>query len=331
MFGNNCNMSYMFYNCHNLIKIDYSSDYTKSNMIRDMSGMFYNCTSLISFQFTNLFINEYDRVQKFVKVGNETRTYWISYYYYSNLSYMFYNCNNLNSISFDSHELRYISDMKGMFYNCFSLRYLNLSQIKTNSYVDLSYMFYNCTNLVSFENNGFHAKNMEYMFYNCISLKNINIECFSLKYCHDRDDKADYLICKYYENNNPITINIDYYWVNMAYLFYNCTKLENIEGSFNNFHISDIQEMFYNCISLKILNFNPYYIINANMAKLFYNCQRIERITLISSVKCYPNSLYLTFYNCISLTSLDISNIQTDYVEDITIFQRLYCYILKYT
>ena len=329
MFGNNCNMSYMFYNCHNLIKIDYSSDYTKSNMIRDMSGMFYNCTSLISFQFTNLFINAYDRVQKSEKVGNETRTYWISYYYYSNLSYMFYNCNNLNSISFDSHELRYISDMKGMFYNCFSLRYLDLSQIKTNSYVDLSYMFYNCTNLVSFENNGFHAKNMEYMFYNCISLKNISIGCFSLKYCHERDDKADSLICKYYENNNPITINIDYYLVNMAYLFYNCTKLENIEGSFYNFHISDIQEMFYNCISLKILNFNPYYIINANMAKLFYNCQGIERITLISSVKCYPNSLYLTFYNCISLRSLEISNIQTDYVEDIS-YMLFNCKNLQY-
>ena len=132
MFGNNCNMSYMFYNCYNLINFDYTSEFSKTHIIKDMRSMFYNCTLLSSFYFQNLYIDYYSRVQLSEIVNNKTEYYWVKYYYYVNLSYMFYNCNNLVTLSFDSHELLFINDMKGMFYNCFSLKLLNLIKIKAN-------------------------------------------------------------------------------------------------------------------------------------------------------------------------------------------------------
>ena len=308
MFGNDCNMSYMFYNCFNLTTFQYTSDYRLSNNIIDMRYMFYNCALLNSFLFQNLYMDYYENERKSKTVKNETTYYYIKHYNYINLSYMFYNCNNLVLISFDSHSIKFISDMKYMFYNCFSLTSLNLEKIKTNNYIDLSYMFYNCSSLKNFQNEGFHTKDMKHMFYNCSSLINININDFYVSCCYERDD----LPC----SSCP---SPSHYLINMAGLFYNCYNLLSVEGSFEHFYISDTKEMFYNCISLKSLKFNPKSIkIHANMAKMFYNCKNIKDITLISSNEYVPNDLQSAFYNCISLISLKINDLKTDYVEDIS-------------
>ena len=55
MFGQNNNMSYMFYNCYNLENFTYVINYDSSYAIIDMASMFYNCISLLSFHF-NIYI-----------------------------------------------------------------------------------------------------------------------------------------------------------------------------------------------------------------------------------------------------------------------------------
>ena len=47
IFGENGNMSYMFYNCKNLEQFNYSLNYNKLYGIQDMSSMFYNCFTKI--------------------------------------------------------------------------------------------------------------------------------------------------------------------------------------------------------------------------------------------------------------------------------------------
>ena len=322
MFGNNCNMSYMFYNCFNLINFDYTSEYSISNIIIDMRSMFYNCSVLSSFYFKNLYIDYYSRVEKSEKVGNETKYYYVRYYYNVNLSYMFYDCNNLESISFDSHELLFINDMKGMFYNCFSLKSLNLTNIKTNNFIDTSYMLYNCYNLTYFKNSNINIKNMKYMFYNCNSLIGININNFYKRCCYERDD-VSCSNCHYYvydpvERSTYSSIPS----LNMTRIFYNCYNLKNINGHFNDFYISDTREMFYNCTSIENIYFEPIKINNyTNMSKMFYNCSNLKYLNITSSGSdnyYSPIDLNQTFFNCISLINLEIVHLKTDIVRNIS-------------
>ncbi len=57
--NNNCNMSYMFFNCNKLTSFTFDSYFNNSYVIRDTIGMFYNCSSLLSFSFYNLFMYYY--------------------------------------------------------------------------------------------------------------------------------------------------------------------------------------------------------------------------------------------------------------------------------
>ena len=256
---NNCNMSYMFYNCYNLKDFIYDISNGKTLTSIDMSKMFYNCPLLKTFQFNKLNLNNV------------------------NTSYMFYNCKSLKTLA--SENIKTVNNMKAMFYNSKSLEEINLGGATSSSYIiDISYMLYNCNKLTSFIIKSIKIKEMKYMFYNCNSLNKVNFNFFS----------------------GSTGIN-DY--INMSYLFYNCKSLEEIEGDFKTFLISDTIKMFYKCTSLKSLIFNP---IKANqkinMTKMFYNCENIDKIIFTfygSSNYYFPNDLSYSFYNCISLTSIE--------------------------
>ncbi len=74
--GYRCNMSYMFYNCLNLVNFTYNPyNYNSSYLIFDTIGMFYNCISLSSFSFDKFYM-DYDPYS----------------YLNRNMSYMFFNC-----------------------------------------------------------------------------------------------------------------------------------------------------------------------------------------------------------------------------------------------
>ena len=285
--GYNSNMSYMFYNCKNLVSFTLYKYSGYSYIIIDTIGMFYNCISLTS--FSNYYFFDY---------SND----------YRNLSYMFYNCQSLKSLSLSSN---YIKDMRGMFYNCTSLTSINLDNFRTNNnYPNTSFMFYNCSSLASlnFDDYDFYTNDMRNMFYNCKSLSNINL--YRIK------------------TSNPI---------NVSRLFYNCSNLNYIyvgKNGYNyyldNIKISDTREMFYNCTSLK--NFYGYYNYNnklniyisntnirVNMSNMFYNCRNLGIIKIYGYNYCiYPTDLHSMFYNCVSLTSVDLQSLYFDYIEDMS-------------
>ena len=278
LFRDNCNVSYMFYNCNNLINFAYTI-YNTTHSISDMRSMFYNCLSLKSFIFHDLNFNN------------------------NNMSFMFYNCQSMNEVSFDSY-LNGINSMRGMFYNCISLKSINLERIGTSGYIDVSYMFYNCNQLVTYNSNNLRVNNMCYMFYYCSSLQKIDFSNF----------------------------DTDSYYINMSNTFYNCQDLSEINGNLNNYLISDMNEMFFNCTSLRIVNIALKNIANSlNMSKMFYNCYNIEHIEFksvayYSYCSCYedgsnyfhPNDLSSIFYNCSSLTTLNLKYLKTDYTKDIS-------------
>ena len=293
----NCNMSYMFYNCTNLNEVKYISNYGSSHLITDTIGMFYNCISLTTFSFDNFFMEECSSPG----ICNSDN------YFYRNMSYMFYNCQYLKNISF-LNNIKYVSDMKYMFYNCTSLESIELTKFETNSclgcYIDMSYMFYNCKNLSTIIlTQDIYVKNIYKMFYNSESLESIDIQ--------------------YFKSSNL-------YHINMSYLFYNCEKLEAIKGDFNNFFISDTRNMFFNCKSLRYKDNNNEVIniyINTNdkinMSKMFYNCESIKNVNILpSNINNYnyifPNDLNSMFYNCYSLISVNLEYFRTDNVRNLS-------------
>ena len=302
LFGNNCNMSYMFYNCNNLKNFTYSSYNNISYLIKDMRFMFYNCKSLENINFHDLYINYYDFVinsyNYILNILNNityTRKETVYYYYEVNISYMFYNCTNLNSVTFDN-DMKYINDMRSMFYNCFSLTRVNLQRIQTDSNIDISFMFYNCYQLESYSINSINVNDIKLMFYNCSSIKEINLNNF----------------------------NVSSNYINISRLFYNCKNLTNIIGNFRRFYVSDIKEMFYNCTSLESIKFDPYKINGncMNMSMIFYNCFNIKSITFdichnYDNNVLYPIDLSFAFLNCNSLKSLYFKCFNTDYLKEI--------------
>ena len=288
MFGQNNDMSYMFYNCYNLEKFTYDINYDQAHGIINMRSMFYNCTSLISFDFNNLYMDYYYDYDKY----DDDLEEYEKYYKYISMAYMFYNCRNLKSINVGTKKYKYITDIRRIFYNCFSLTSLNLQgfEINSDSSIDLSYMLYNCSKLEIFKNFKYDLTigGIKYMFYNCNLLKQISLSIFK----------------------SSISIS-------MSGLFYNCYNLNKIEG-FNKLYISDTDQMFYNCTSLTNLYFKPKQIRqDINMIKMFYNCIKLNTI-IFEYNYFYPNNLNSIFYNCISLKSLELNSFKTNYAKDMS-------------
>ena len=44
---------------------EYTIDYDRSHVIKNIRGLFYNCTSLTSFSFSNLYFSYYDSVKRY--------------------------------------------------------------------------------------------------------------------------------------------------------------------------------------------------------------------------------------------------------------------------
>ena len=329
IFGENGNMSYMFYNCKNLVQFNYSLNYNKSYGIRDMSSIFYNCYSLRFFNFAKFYLD---------KNANNN-------YYNISLSYMFYNCKSLESIDFGNKNYKKIIDMKEMFYNCFSLKSIVLTKVDIINDIDFSYMFYNCSNLKSFTSNIIYIKEMKYMFYNCSLLNNINLEnfrinpdnnyinmsnvfynCYSLKSlqgdfsCLNINDARE----MFYNCSSLLSLN--FYpkgvnnSINMTKMFYNCTNLTTVVLNKNNFYIFpiDLSFTFYNCISLTSVKFNYFqtdYL--EEISYMMFNCSSLQSFLLVNSnfSNLLIKNMRGVFQNCSSLTSLDLTNFYTPQVE----------------
>ena len=110
---------------------------------------------------------------------------------------------------------------------------------------------------------------------------------------------------------------------NFSYAFNNCYNLENFTYDINydsSHYIRDTRGMFYNCHSLKAFSFNNLYIYISssdsnyyiNMSSMFYNCHNLEYIIPSNQVFRYIKDLRRMFFNCSSLTSVDLTKFQTN-------------------
>ena len=278
------NLSFLFYKCKNLEKIDLSS-FDTSN-VTDMSYMFSNCDML--FEIDGLSSINTINVRKMECMFRnayalQTLDLYFNTINVKNMKSMFNNCKLLKSLnlSFNSSKVK---DMSYMFNNCSKLESLNLS-FNTTNVKDMSYMFNNCWELKSLDLSSFNTENVEdmkNMFESCKNLKSINLSSFNTKNVED-----------------------------MKNMFQGCESLESLNlSTFNTEKVQYMDSMFEGCKSLKSIDLSSFDIEGVNsMLCMFKKCESLESLNL-SSFKNSDREIVMIqmFDGCKSLKALDLSS-----------------------
>ena len=172
----------------------------------------------------------------------------------------------------------------------------------------------------------------------------IEIKPFSYQHCHlihiNEKDKIYYHI--YFNNDkkeikrNYININekveiikikIDYQIESFEELFYKCDYIESV--FFKQFY----RGMFYECSSLKDINFNNFNTnnatnmsgmfykcssLNTNMAAMFSRCSSLKELNLNNFNTNNVTNMDYMFYECSSLKELNLNNFNTNNVTNMS-------------
>jgi len=128
--------SYMFYNCKNLLRVDFTK--FKTNYLSDVKYMFYCCSNLIDINFT-----------------------FFDTYTVTDMSFMFYFCIHLEKLDIGIFSTENVTNMKGMFSLCQRLTELNLSNFNTKNVRNMEIMFEGCCNLKNLDLSSFNFDKVE--------------------------------------------------------------------------------------------------------------------------------------------------------------------------
>ena len=288
------NMESMFEGCKNLIFLDLSN-FDTSNVI-NMNFMFSGCLSLEEIKLTNKF-----NTNKVIDMKS-----------------MFNNCKNLFSLDLSNFDTSNVTDMSYMFSNCSSLKEIKLvNKFNTNKVINMESMFNNCINLISLDLSNFdtsNVTNMNNMFYGCTSLNNIigiNELNKNINFCFR---KLGYNQLNFYKNK--IIIEIDEHKENDIILLYNETIKIDIYFIYHN----EFYRLLYDN-EYKNKNIYKYRIIDSNFgAKKCSNNRYLYSYTNQFLLVCIDDIIDLSecFRSCISIIFLDLSNLDSSDVTDMS-------------
>ena len=348
--SNVTNMSYMFYNCSNLVDIKWLDTWDTSN-VTNMQDMFYNESSL-----TSLDLSSWD-------TSNVT-----------DMSYMFNGCSNLTELNLDgwnfskinsyyNYPLRNNSTIKRLslsnaifswsmnesFYYMTSLEEINLGDADVSNVTNMQEMFRNCENLREIKWlktwDTSNVTNMYEMFEWCANLMWLDVSKWNTSKVTNmgsmfRECKSlTWLDLSSFDTSNVTSISS---------IFYGCTKLEELNLS--GWDLSKVQYVYASYwwwndtnMPLKKLNmtnvkfswsisslFN--YVKNleelildwvdtsnvTNMNNMFGSSDKLTSLDLSSFDTSNVTDMSYMFYNCSSLTWLDLSSFDTSKVTSIS-------------
>ena len=250
---------------------------------------------------------------------------------------MFANCSSLMSLDVSGFNTSKVKRMYAMFYGCSSLTSLDVRSFKTTAVQYMDYMFYNCSSLKTIYCNDNWNKsglNSNYMFTGCTSLKGGNGTAFdasNIDATYARPDVAGssgyFTLCPYAVLSTDGTTLTFYYdtqrssrqgtkytipWTDSnpgrASNRGNFTiTTVNFDPSFDNYHeLTTTYEMFYGLRALTTIN-NLEYLHTENvtdMRMMFYNCTSLTSIDVSGFNTENVTEMTWMFYNCSSLTTI---------------------------
>ena len=227
-----------------------------------------------------------------------------------NMDSMFANCSELINLNLTSLDTSKVKNMCNLFFYCKNLTELNLNSFNTKNVTDMSYMFVCCANLKNIDCSKMNAGNVTSaydMFSNCEKIEAISLPNFSKKLIG---------ICGYTQKSP-----IDRPFIEINGMFEKCRNLTNLNlSNIDMSNIRDTEYMFYDC--RKLNNIGLAFLKNTqkvkNMSYMFSGCSSLTSLDLTSLDTSNVTDMNHIFSDCSSLTSLDLTSFNTQNVKDMS-------------
>lgn len=286
----------------NLDKLDTSNT-------TNMEGMFYYCRGLKTLDLNKL------------NTSNVT-----------NMSKLFKGCLNITNLdvsNFDTSNVENMSEMFCMFIyeddGTWSFAAVTsikgLDKLNTSKVTNMYRMFMGCSNLSNIDVSHFDmscVENISGMFRACYAIRALSIEKWNVSNCKDMSYVFDSCV-------GLATINIDNWDVssceNMQNMFFNTPATSYNLSKWDISNVKNMRQMFMAAVNCKSITFNANAKLEniEDMTSTFENCKALTTLTLPN----LENTAHLkntckTFYDCISLVNLDVGNLETSSISDMS-------------
>ena len=289
-------MAYMFCGCQ-YESLDLS--HFNTSKVTDMSYMFDDCS------VTSLNVSGF----------NTTKV--------TNMSYMFEGCSDLTGLDVSSFNTSNVTNMHEMFASCSGLTSLDVSGFNTSKVTDMVYMFAYCSNLVTiYAGSGWSTSSVtssSYMFKSCIKIKGGKGTAYNANHV----DKAYAHIDGGISNPGYLTdINPQPYACytpsNSTLTFYYDNQRGTRTGTTYDLGTYSTDEFDHGCFRV-VFHSSFASARPTSTANWFFSFSSLESISGLN----YLNTSNVTdmsgmFYDCMGLTSLDLSNFNTAKVTDMS-------------
>ena len=277
-----------FFYCSNLTTIE-GIEYFNTENVTNMRYMFDDCKSLKSLDLTNF------------NTENVTDMYS-----------MFASCTSLESLDLTNFNTAKVTNMESMFQSCYALKTIYASdKFATDQITEGSCMFTDCLNLKDYTSSkedhtyancgptGYFTYGRGYaMFDNATETLTFSYKGFKPEGAYELNEGG----------NNPEWISKNSY-----------VKKVVFDASFANARPTSCNEWFFSCSNLTTIEGIEY--LNTakvtNMNNMFDNCESLKSLDLTKFNTENVTSMKFMFEACTTLTSLDVSNFNTAKVTDI--------------
>ena len=344
-------MSHMFEECKALTSLDVSNFNTEN--VSNMSCMFLGCKALTSLDVSNFNTSNVTHMWGmflFCKALTSLDVSKFNTENVTNMFAMFSDCQALTSLDVSNFNTENVTNMGGMFTGCEALTSLDLSNFNTQNVTDMYGMFQNCKALTSLDVSKFNTEkvtDMRYMFYGCTSLTTIYCNS-NWKVGQNIDDKLMFDDCRQLKGTNTAfdenktgiemanpntgyftkTVLAEAYAVltpnDQTLTFYYDNQRTTHQNSGVIYDMPKHRERpawagDYNTQNIKHVVFDTSFsryrpISTCSWFEGFINLKDIEGMRNLNTKNV--TKMYGMFFECIALTSLDVSNFNTQNVTD---------------
>ena len=318
----------MFSGCSGFTSLDLSNFNTEN--VTNMGSMFRGCSSLTSLNVNSFNTDNVTDMSRMFLYCSELSSIDVSKFNTAEVSYMYFmfeGCSGLTSIDVSNFNTENVTYMNGMFNGCSELTTLDISNFNTENVIYMNGMFMYCNSLkniyVGDKWNTESVTSSESMFYDCTKLYGgkgtaYNSDFTDITYARI-DDSENGNPGYFTRVGEPAFVPAEPYVVfsdGTLTFYYDKNKPDGAYGIRTGWYSewSDIADKITKVVFDKsVADYRP-----TNCAYWFRGC---ENLTVTEGMKEYLNTENVTsmdymFYNCSSLTTLDISNFNTENVTN---------------
>lgn len=321
-----------------------------TSKVTNMLGMFSQCTNMTKLKLNTINTGNVTNMQAMFAMCNNLTSLdlkCLNTAKVTNMTGMFTGCSKLTSLDLKNFDTSNVTSMDSMFMLCSNLTFLNLSSFKTTKVTNMYGMFYNCSKLKTIVTTASFSTakvtSSKSMFFNCTALVGGNGTAFNgtTDKTYARNDKtsqkgfftqsccllaatgatlqlfgnicSEEVRCYVDMRLNSVVASVNTVFpANCRDLFSNFKTLKINLSNADTTKVTDMSNMFADCIMLTSLNISGFNTTNVtNMALMFCGCYKLTSLDVSKFNTAKVTNMNGMFYNCCNLKSLDLSSFNT--------------------